>query len=246
MSKEKPWFANAFGDLYTQVYAHRNKDEAIAHLPFLYKAARLGECEGTILDLGCGTGRYSSLLKAKGHTVIGLDYSADLLTQAKQSDPNLSLIRGDMRHIPFVTCFSRILSLFTSFGYFADDNENEAVIQGMGRALNTGGILYLDYLNPKCVASAPWSQVEQQGFTIKSCKNLNSKNMVVKKVIISKGDEVLSQYEEQVKLYGPEWFQASAAQTGLELVGTFGDYQGRELKHDSPRCIYTFRKVAKS
>ena len=52
-----------------------------------------------------------------------------------------------MRHIPFTNAFDVVLSLFTSFGYFNSDEENERVIQAVAGALKPGGRFLFDYLN---------------------------------------------------------------------------------------------------
>ena len=56
-----------------------------------------------ILDLGCGVGRIALILAARGFDVVGLDYSAPYLREAKAKAKTLGLaervrfVRGDMR-----------------------------------------------------------------------------------------------------------------------------------------------------
>ncbi len=42
--------------------------------------------DGTVVDIGCGTGRITNALATKGRRVIGLDVNSDLLKQAQESD----------------------------------------------------------------------------------------------------------------------------------------------------------------
>ena len=244
-TESSPWYKVAFSDLYRKVYAHRTIEEAQQHLPFLFSTAQLDPCPGLVLDLGCGTGRYAHLLKQKGISVIGLDYSQDLLAQARKDSSELPLIRGTMLQLPFQNSFSRVLSLFTSFGYFLSDYENSEVLGQMSGALQRNGLLYLDYLNPLPVSEAPWSDIQQGEYCIRSRKIIDTKNhTVVKSVTILKDSELLSSYEERVKLYSPQWFNEEAPKYGLKLRNLYGDYEGNPPTDTSPRRIYLFEKVS--
>lgn len=56
---------------------------------------------GRILDLGCGPGQDARRLKAGGHPVVGLDFSASLLAHARRKGRRLPLVQADMRRLPF-------------------------------------------------------------------------------------------------------------------------------------------------
>ncbi len=238
------WYADAFGPWYTRLYAHRDAAEAESHWPGIVELARLtGRLR--VLDLGCGTGRYARLLRAAGHEVMGLDFSRALLSEARRRDPLLQLARGDMRRLPFREAgFDRVLSLFTSFGYFAEDAENLAVLRGIARVLHPGGLLLLDYLNPASVKPAPWTTREQEGLTLRSRKFIAAReNAVVKEVVVTEAGQTLASYAERVKLYGPSWFESAAASSGLAMESTHGHFSGHSLGPDSERAIYLFRKT---
>ena len=103
-----------------------------------------------ILDLACGFGRHANRLAALGHQVTGGDYMPGFLALARRQAAELGLQvdyqQGDMRRVSFRDEFDRVLLLFTSFGYFEDD-ENELVIRNMARALKPGGRLMFDITN---------------------------------------------------------------------------------------------------
>jgi ubiquinone/menaquinone biosynthesis C-methylase UbiE len=52
------------------------------------------------LDGACGTGRYAEYLAGRGHRVIGVDSSPDLLEHAAQRVPQVDLRRGDLLRLP--------------------------------------------------------------------------------------------------------------------------------------------------
>ena len=239
----EPWFKKAFEEHYTHVYAHRDENEAIGHLPQIIKLAQLQACRAWILDLGCGQGRYGHLLKNAGYKVCGLDYSKDLLLMAQQADPEGHWLRGNMLHLPFDGAFERILSCFTSFGYFDDDQQNIQVLREMAHSLKLGGLLYLDYLNPYVVKASDWTTFQRGPVQISSRKVIAGElNMVHKNIRMVDLLGLVTEYQERVKLYDLDWFQPQALKFGLVLERCYGDYQGQPLELDSPRQIMVFKK----
>lgn len=55
---------------------------------------------GTVLDAACGTGRYAEYLVARGHRVVGVDRSAEMLDRARDRVPDATLLRGDLHRLP--------------------------------------------------------------------------------------------------------------------------------------------------
>ena len=62
---------------------------------------------GTVLELGCGTGRISLPLGKAGVPLVGIDRSEPMLARARarvrrsKLAGRVSLVRGDIRHLPF-------------------------------------------------------------------------------------------------------------------------------------------------
>jgi SAM-dependent methyltransferase len=55
---------------------------------------------GRALDAACGTGRYAALLAGRGHRVLGVDSSPDMLDRARAKVPTGVFTRGDLRWLP--------------------------------------------------------------------------------------------------------------------------------------------------
>jgi len=69
---------------------------------------RCGDLEDRhrVLDVGCGTGRYGTLIQQRlGLPVVGIDLSAGMLAQSRakvDETTDLRLVQGDAQHLPFL------------------------------------------------------------------------------------------------------------------------------------------------
>jgi SAM-dependent methyltransferase len=115
-----------------------------------HQVARLIELLGLpagsrVLDCPCGQGRHAHLLSEAGLDVDGVDYSAPLIMKAKERGAGRTLRyrRADMRRLPATWAgrFDAIVNLFTSFGFFADPQDDARVLREFARVLKPGGVL---------------------------------------------------------------------------------------------------------
>src|SRR4030065_1720703 len=101
-------------------------------------------------DLGCGRGRHAVPLARRGYVVTGVDLSAKMLdiarARARREGVIVEWVREDMRLFRRPDAFYFGLSLFTSFGFFSDE-ENQRVLDNVAVSLREGGTLLLDLRN---------------------------------------------------------------------------------------------------
>lgn len=55
---------------------------------------------GVALDAACGTGRYAEYLAGRGHQVVGVDGSPDMLARARARVPSAEFRAGDLHRLP--------------------------------------------------------------------------------------------------------------------------------------------------
>ena len=104
------------------LYSHRSCEDGEKQVQLIIQTLNPSK-NAKILDLGCGDGRYLYLFNKRGFRTFGLDLSESLLRKGFEKYRNSNVILGDMRAIPGY--FDIILSLFTSFGYFESEKENQ-------------------------------------------------------------------------------------------------------------------------
>ena len=98
-----------------------------------------GKAIGTILDLGCGTGRFSEALAVHFDAdVLGIDPSMKMLDRArgKRSDGRVHYARGRAEAIPVTSESVDMIFMSMSFHHFAD---SQVAAQECRRVLREGG-----------------------------------------------------------------------------------------------------------
>src|SRR5919197_258793 len=108
------------------------------------------EAGARVLDAPCGFGRHSIEFARRGFQVAGVDFSETELDRARKAAAGagvpLRLVCQDIRDMEFPGEFDLAVNLFSSIGYFSDD-EDRLVIDRFWRALKPGGVFVLDTRN---------------------------------------------------------------------------------------------------
>ncbi len=107
-----------------------------------------------ILDLACGVGRHSIEFAKPGHEVVGLDFSKSFLSEAKRSSlkskTKIRFVKGDMKNLRVhfsPESFDLVVSLFNSFGYFKNKQDDQKMLHEVYRVLKPGGKFVINTLN---------------------------------------------------------------------------------------------------
>ena len=238
------WFENWFdSEYYHLLYINRDFSEAELFISNLIENLKIPQ-GAKVLDLGCGKGRHSIYLNSKGLNVLGVDLSENSVEKASQFEKSgLSFKVGDMREPQGHLEFDYVLNLFTSFGYFESDEENEKTLKSISDSLKPGGILVLDFMNAEKVKSnlIPEQFLNRGDVNFEIHKSLEN-NIIKKKISFSdKGKNWF--FEEKVQALVQDDFLGYFRKVQLELVSTFGDYQLHPFNIiDSDRLIFVVRK----
>ena len=237
------WYREWFGEDYLELYSHRDRSEAERQADFVEK--HLG-CLGphAVLDLACGAGRHTDVLRDRGYRVLGVDLSITLLAQR----PDLPRVAGDMRELPFAGgAFDWVLNFFTSFGYFEEERENFRVLEEIVRVLSPGGCFLIDLMNPEPVIenlrpreayTTDGRRVEIERWYDPGAKRVN------KRIRITTGEGPERSFLESVRAYRLDEVVNGLQWAGLRLDGTFGNFYGDPYSSDSERLILVGRKGA--
>lgn len=248
MSWFKEWFNTPY---YHILYKDRDFVEAENFIRNLTQDLQLSK-DSKIIDLACGKGRHSVFLQQLGYEVLGVDLSEESIEHNKQFEtsadetPKLTFKVHDMRNELYPNVSSEkvnaVFNLFTSFGYFDDDEDDRKVFSSVKNVLQNDGIFVLDFLNEKFVKNTLVDEttVTKDGIDFLIKKRIEEKHIIKDIFFEDKGESF--HYFEKVKLHTLEEIKNIAESFGFEAVKIWGNYQLEDFEREtSPRCIFQFR-----
>ncbi len=97
----------------------------------------------TVLDVACGTARYTEQL-AQWYTVEGLDISESMLSVAHRRMPGTAFHLADMTSFDLGKTYDAIVCMFSSIAYITSLRELAAMIRCCARHLNPSGVLIIE------------------------------------------------------------------------------------------------------
>ena len=238
------WFKDWFNSKYYHIlYQKRDFQEAAILIDNLLK--RINPAKNSFfLDLGCGAGRHSIYLNKKGFSVDGLDLSQKSLQQAeKHQNEKLKFYLKDMRDFCFQNKYDIIINLFTSFGYFENDEDNKKVFDNVEKSLKINGYFIIDFFNSYKIMR------ELKDYEIKNIDDITFKikrrqdgKFVYKDISITDKKNSYT-FAEKVRLIKQQHFINYSKNLKLKLIDTFGDYElNRYEETCSDRLIMIFQK----
>lgn len=240
--KTTDWFTAWFNTpYYHTLYKNRNDEEAQFFMQNITSYLELPKTSH-ILDLPCGKGRHSIYLNSLGYKVSGGDLSENSIAYAKQfENENLNFEVWDMR-VPVQNKYDAIFNLFTSFGYFDDDDEDLNVLKAMKSGLNTDGFIVLDFLNVVKVknnlVSKETKEIDGIRFNIKK----EIKNGFIQKKITFLANEKEHSYTERVKYIAIEKMTSYFKKVGLDILDVFGDYKLNSFNEETSNRLIIVAK----
>jgi ubiquinone/menaquinone biosynthesis C-methylase UbiE len=245
-----PWYKKSFGHEYLRLYAHRNDDEALTDIKAIIKLLSPSR-DKPLLDLGCGAGRHLIALHQLGfRSLTGLDLSEELLQVAKErliaaGASDVKLLCRDMRYLPQQEHFAVVLSLFTTFGYFAQDEENAAVLRSVYQGLQPQGKFLIDYINREYLLDnlVPSEEKTLAGKQVKITRQLTAdQRRIEKSMVVTTAAGKEEKFFESVRLYHHLEMEEMLKRAGFVDIRKYGALSGELFNHHSERLILIAEK----
>ena len=236
------WYASWFDTPYYHIlYKDRDYSEAQVFMDNLSTYLNIPE-GGKILDLACGKGRHAVYLNTLGFDVTGVDLSEQSITHAKQfENPTLKFNVHDMSK-PYPDTFDAVFNLFTSFGYFENENCNLETIKSIKSELNEFGFGVIDFMNVNYILE---NLVEENVKTVEGI-DFHQKRHVTDGYIVKdirfEAAGASYEFQERVKAFTLKDFELLFEKAGVYLLDVFGDYKLRPYhSKTSERLIMIFK-----
>jgi SAM-dependent methyltransferase len=239
------WFEEWFDSEYYHIlYKDRDETEArkfITNLIAYFSPKK----EAYFVDVACGKGRHSLFLNRLGFNVDGFDLSENSIENAKSfENEHLHFFVNDIRTPLKTNAYDYAFNLFTSFGYFKDEKDNQIAINSIAESIKENGTIVLDFMNCNKVIRQ-LNKVESK--TIDSIqfditREVNE-GFIVKNINFSAHNNSFH-FQERVKAISLAMFKSYFNAANLKIEAIFGDYNLNSFdEENSDRLILVAKKI---
>jgi len=195
-----------------------------------------------VVDLGCGYGRHLRELLQWGHRAVGIDRSALLLGEARLEAPGATLLRGDLRALPFHAGSMAAAFCFYSSMFLGTDEDAALGLAEVARILRPGGSLVLTTDNPIRLAARPVAHFEEDvpglGHVVEESTFDVEKavDTVHKSLRTPEGERLQATFT--IRYYAPDELARLAAVAGLTFLRT-----DEPLTETTPQLVALLEKT---
>jgi SAM-dependent methyltransferase len=198
----------------------------------------------SVLDLCCGIGRHSLEFARRGHSVVGVDRTKLYLERAKKSagEENLDIefVEDDMRTFYRKSSFDIVLSMFTSFSYFDDHEEQMLVLRNIYSSLRAGGRFILESMSKEILARIfrrqNWSEWPH-GFMLEERETKDDWSKMNNKWIFIEKDGTTHRYHVTHWIYAGTEIKKMLEKVGFTDVKVYGGLDGRPYDNEAERLV---------
>ena len=203
-----------------------------------------GTDNGAILDLCCGPGRHSIPFAQDGFDVTAVDLDAFLLNKAEEYATRekvaIEFVNADMRDFKRSASFDLIVSMFSSFGYFENPEEDIKVLENSYDSLKPGGKFLLDVRGKEIHAMQNPETLSDE---------MPNGDLIIQKMSVDDGwagtkttwiyiqGEHAQSFEVTMNLYSGVEMKALLNKAGFSNVRMYGSLEGIPYNHRAQRLI---------
>lgn len=203
----------------------------------------------SVLDAGCGPGRISVELAAKGLDVTGVDIIQSELDAAKDSanaeGVKLDLINCDLRSFKSQKKFDCAINLYTSFGYCDTIEEDFQILKNIADSLRDNGFFILECTSRETAilyfTDGEW--FERSGLTVLTQFSVEGawEGLRSKWTIINRDGQRI-EHEFVQRLYSAIELKRMMIRAGFNSVEIYGNYDFSPYNEHAKTMVIVAKK----
>ncbi len=212
--------------------------------------------DGLVLDLGCGTGKMTRLMRERGFDMIGVDLSGEMLEIAreKEEDDSILYLQQDMREFELYGTVRAIICVCDSINYLLEEEDLIRVFSLVNNYLDPGGIFICDMNTEYKYRHVLGDSVicenrETECFTWENDYDEESGiNEYALNIFVRQQDSGLYQRFEEYhyqKAYETDRVRKFMQMAGLEVIGIYGEGTHQVPSDDAERIYFVAREHGK-
>ena len=241
-------------DLLTENVDYEKRSEYIRNL-----LVASGVDKGILLDLACGTGSLTLLLAQMGYDMIGVDASEEMLSVAQEKKMESGMgneaifLCQKMQELDLFGTINGAVCTLDSINHVTDENDVKEIFRRVSLFMEDGGIFIFDVNTPYKHRQILGDNTFVYDMDDVYCvwQNNTDENLlttvsldIFEKVEDEEGEEVFVRYSEEFSEKGYELSDVEkwVSEYKFELVGCYEEMTTQEIKPDTQRAVFVFRK----
>ena len=250
---------SSFAQVYDLFMDNVPYEEWSAYLISLLKEQ--GIEDGLVLDLGCGTGKMTRLLRMAGYDMIGVDNAEEMLEIAKEAEYDraeetsgqILYLLQDMRGFELFGTVRAVVSICDSMNYLMSEEDMKTVFSLVNNYLDPGGIFIFDlntvYKYRELLGETTISENRTEGSFIwdnyyDEEEQINEYDLTL---FIREEGDLYRKYEEThfQRAYELETVKRLLKAAGMEFVAAYDAFTREPVRNDSERIYVIAREHGK-
>ncbi len=228
------WWRKLFNALYVKTDGDvvENAENTRREVDFIVTAAAI-QPHSNILDLCCGQGRHCLELARRGFKhVMGVDRSRYLIRLAKKRAQTeglgVAFKEGDARNPRLMeSSFDCVAIMGNSFGYFSNKQDDEKVLNTVGKLLRPSGQIVLDITDGAHMAEhfdrRSWEWIDEHHFVCRERSiSADKERLISREVIVNDETGVIADQFYAERLYTRESIGKLLEKTGFRNIRHHG------------------------
>ena len=210
--------------------------------------------DGLLLDLGCGTGKLTSIMEGFGYDMIGVDNSYEMLDIAKAtSGENILYLLQDMREFELYGTVRAIYSACDSINYILEEEELKDVFSLVNNYLDPKGLFIFDINSPfkyrELLGEHTFAETREEGSFIwenyyDEEEEINEYDLTL---YIQNEENSFQRFQEvhYQKCYELSTIKRLLQEVGMEFVGAYDAYTKEPVSDESEKILVVAREHGK-
>jgi len=250
MKKQEHWFDDDdfWETMAPMLFSSSITDLAIEQVDDVEKLLGI-EKDSDVLDLCCGVGRHSIELAKRGYRVTAVDRTSLYLGELRRATERLrlavELIQSDMRQFRRPNSYDAVINMFTSFGYFEDQDDDRRVVENVFSSLRQDGKLVMELVGKEILAKIfqPRNWQRWEDGTIMLEEHTVTRNwswMENTWTVIRPG--FYKEFRLSHRVYSASELSTLLFESGFHTVDVYGHLSGIPYDQDAKRLVVVGRK----
>ncbi len=183
----------------------------------------------TILELGCGTGKFGAKFSSSNYSIVGIDKSMDMLNVAKtRAFRNFRIICSDIRNFVLKQKFDFIFCVHDTMNYLTDVNDIRSVLKSVKAVMHRDSIFMFDITteyNIERFFNNKTSVYKTRGFHVEWGNSYDrDKKIITSSFTTTDRDGVIHKEKHIQKIYSVEEISGILESEGFNILHICSDY----------------------